>query len=449
MKKVIILEDDLNGNTKLSSICTAWPDELDICVAPDEKDVSVFIREEQVDLILCDLSSGYGPQLDYLASLTSIFPYIPTIAVISPGQYLPDEVHSKGVTMCLETPVNSAELRVKLHQVLDHATSGTVRGIPVHSMLQMLETEGKTCTLRVVRENGSGLIFLNSGVAVAAETEDQVNEEAMYSILAWEDTTVDIIHFNGQRPTEIEHSLISIIMEAFRLKDEREIEEHKPKDSIQAKFELKQFSTNENRVSLDVGAKIQMEFSQLDTHLVSTIVGLVDSQYVIVSTPTPFSSLRDTLQNKEKLVIKYLYMGRLCMFKTRVIEEIASPHNLLFLEYPPIIHFRELRRARRSDIYVPCVLKYGPVEALTGVLLDLSCMGCLFLTKSKDRSKLPNLDIDVEVKLNFRLPGADFNQVLNGKVKNYQKNTTELRVGVEFSDLQGHLKDSIAGYITP
>ena len=447
MNNILILEDDRNGNAKIAGICREWSDELTVFTAPDEKNISNYIWENQINLILCDLSSGYGPQLDYLASLTHIFPYIPCLAIISKAQHLREDVENVGASLCLESPVTSHDLQNYINQILDEASSGTVRGIPVHSLLQMLETEEKTCTLRVQCKDSLGLIYLDNGVVVAAETDEQVNEEAMYSILVWEETTIDILHFNRQRTTEIEQSLISIIMEAYRLKDEQENRNDAPKKNGLTQFELKQLSTTDNRLSLDVGAKVQMEFGELETHLVSSIVGMVTSQYIIVATPHPHSAVQKALQNDKKIVIKYLNMGRLCMFKTELIEEIESPHNLLFLKFPPIIHFHELRRAKRTNIYVPCGLKYDSENILTGVLIDLSFMGCLFLTKSKGKTVLPSLDINSTLKLSFKLPGAEQNQILSGKVKNMQKTTTELRIGIEFIDLPAHLKDAIDEYV--
>ena len=447
MNDILILDDGLDGHPHIDTICREWSDEFVVHSAPDEESISHFIWEKQVKLIICDLSSGYGPQLDYLASLTHIFPYIPCIAIISKGQHLHKDVLNIGVTLCLEAPVNPEEMKKAIHQVLDEAHSGTVRGIPVHSLLQMLETEEKTCTLKIQGKDGVGLIYLNDGVAVAAETDDHVNEEAMHSMLVWEDATVDILHFNSQRSSEIEQSLISIIMEAFRLKDERESQRDKPKENGQAKLELKQLSTSDNRLSLDVGARVQIEFSGLETHLVSSIVGMVTRQFIIVATPHPHAAVRESLKKDKNIVIKYLNMGRLCMFKTELIEEIESPHSLLFLKYPPIIHFHELRRAKRTNIYVPCGLQYGAKDILKGVLIDLSFVGCLFLTKSKGKSISPSLDIDSALKLSFKLPGAEQNQILTGKVKNIQKTTTEIRFGIEFIGLPNHLKEAIDSYV--
>ena len=54
----------------------------------------------------------------------------------------------------------------------------------------MFESDEKTCTLRVESKGRVGLVYMDKGVLVAAETVGQLNEDAVYSIVAWDDTVV-------------------------------------------------------------------------------------------------------------------------------------------------------------------------------------------------------------------------------------------------------------------
>ena len=58
--------------------------------------------------------------------------------------------------------------------------------------------------------------------ARGAETKNFTGEEAAHLILSWHETVVQLRYFNGQRKRQINKPLISIIMEAFRLRSERE-----------------------------------------------------------------------------------------------------------------------------------------------------------------------------------------------------------------------------------
>ena len=447
MKKLLIIEDEYGDKGGIADTCRKWPDELNIFTSSDEKQSIKIIEERNIDLIVCDLSSGYGLQVNNLSNLTYRFPYVPCLAIIGREQQLEENVLKLGVSACLESPLRPAELRLKVHELLQDATSGAVRGIPVHSLLQMFETDEKTCTLRIESKGKSGLVFLDRGTAVGAETGDQVNEDAFYSIVTWEDAVIEIKHYNCQRPQEIQQPLISLIMEAFRLKDERDSLTEKQQTENKPKLELKHFSTAGNRISLDMGAKIKIEVDEADSPLMSTLVGMIPNQYLVVTSPEPVDLAKKILRPDSRIVIKYLHMGRLCMFKTHLIESIESPHQLLFLAYPPVIHFHELRRAKRTTIFVPSTLKHNGKRELAGVLIDLSSMGCLYMAKVRGNGPLPIFDIDSNVELCCLLPGIKESQVLRGTVKNIKKTTSEIRVGIEFIGLDSELEHAIEKYV--
>lgn len=448
MRTVVIIEDEFSQKGSLAKMCSQWPDNFKVHSALDEKSGEEIIREKKADLIICNLSSGYGPQLETLTKICHIFPYIPVIAIIDKAQDLEDKVLAKGAAECLYHPVVPADLRLQVHRMLDESASGIVKGIPVHSLLQMLETDEKNCTLIVREDSKTGRIYLEDGAVVAAETKDQAGEEAVYSIITWENGQVEIRYYNRQRQREIDQPLISLIMEAFRLKDEKEeIEKsHDDKETVKPKIKLQHFLTSGNRLSLEMGAKIKIEQDGEEGQLISTMVGMVPNEFIIISAPEPHDLAKEMLQEKSRLVVKYLHMGRLCIFKTWLKGRLSSPVPLLFLDYPSVVHFHELRRAKRTTIFVPSTLQFEEKE-LEGVLLDLSSKGCLYKTKVSKNMEVPQFDIDSLLYLKSLLPGVEEKQILPGLVKNIKKTTNELLLGIEFMQLEDSLIDAIEYYV--
>jgi c-di-GMP-binding flagellar brake protein YcgR len=447
MKKLLIIEDEYSEQGPIAQLCEKWPDQLELHVASNERQAIKILLDIQIEIIICDLSSGYGPRVDNLANLMYRFPYVPSIAIISKDQQLEEHVLKLGTSACLTSPPVTSDLRFQVHKLLEESKSGNVRGIPVHSLLQMFEGDEKTCTLRVESKGRIGLLFMDGGVLVAAETEGQLNEDAVYSIVAWEDAVVEILHYNRQRSNEIQQSLLSLIIEAFRLKDERESFEGKQRSENKPKIQLQHFSTAGNRISIEMGAKIKMEIEGVGSPITCTMVGMIPNQYLVITAPNPFSVVEKALKKENKLIIKYLHLGRLCMFRTKILDEIHSPQHLLFLDYPPVIHYHELRQARRTTIFVPSSLVFNGERELSGVLVDLSSMGCLFLVKDRGNSPLPNFDIDAQVELRCLLPGVSESRVLLGRVRNIKKTSTELRLGIQFRNLSPDLKEAIENYV--
>lgn len=447
MKTIIILESSDVEQESVADILDQAPDDFNLLFAQGEQAAIVIAQQHTPDLIIYDLSTMDTASIDNLERFVYKLAYIPCLVIIGEDAKLAEEINTTGVTRCLPRPLNPQELHINSVELLEQATSGQVKGIPIHSLLQMLESDEKTCTLKVQSKGDSGLIYVEKGVVVAAETADQENEDAIYSIITWEDAAVEIRYYNSTHKQEINKPLISLIMEAFRLKDEQDSLKEKQKTQKKPRLELKHFSTAGNRISLDIGSKIKMEFDNVDTPLVSTMVGMIPDEYLIATTPTPFSIVKTALESGSRIIIKYLHMGRLCMFKTQLLKAIEDPHQLLFLDYPPVIHYHELRRAKRTAIFIPCTLHLNQGPEFFGVLVDLSGLGCLCQIKSKGNAPLPNIGIETQVKLRCLLPGLKEDQELTGVVKNIKRSSSETRIGIEFNNLQEYLKETIERYI--
>lgn len=447
MKKVIVVEDVLTGRNKIADVCRTWLDELDIYTATNTKESVGIIEEENVDLIIYDLSSGYGPQIGGLEGLTSMFPYIPCLAITDKEQHLEKEVLDRGASFCLMSPPDPAELKSQVFQLLEASYSGAVRGIPVHSLLQVLEIDEKTCTLKVKKNDQNGMIFLEDGSVIGAQKAEQYGQEALYTILAWEDATTEIRYYNGKRPKRIEQPLISLILEAFRQKDEKDNLEQKFETNTKTKPERNQLSTVSSPFSLEIGSKIDMEVEGAESPFICEMVGMVPDKFLIVTVPKPVDLAKKVLQSDSKIILKYIHMGRICLSKTKIIDIISSPQRLLFLKYPAVVHFNELRKAKRTSILVPSTIKNNGEDDLPGMMLDLSSMGCLFTAKVNERSMLPKFDIDSGIELACFLPGVTDSQLIHGKVKNMQKSSTELRLGIEFASMDEKLKFAIERYV--
>lgn len=448
MQTIIIIE---SGNVVQDSIFKILrKSSVNYKLLCTEAEQAAFILKQHANaqLIIYDLSASHPEQLENLTRITALFPYIPCIAIIDKDGLQAQTVLDSGSSICLVRPLKMDELHRNISEQLELATSGQLRDISIHNLLQMVESDKKTCTLKIQGKNRTGLIFVEKGVIVGAETNDQENEDAVYAIIAWEDVSVEILYYNGKRPQTIHKQLISLLLEGSHLKDERESLEKKMKSQQKPKLELKQISTVGNRISLDIGSKIKMEIDQVDTPLVSSMVGMVPNEYLLVTTPTPFSVVQTALDSSKSIIIKYLHMGRLYMFTTKLQKAIDDPRHLLFLDYPSVIHYHELRRTKRTPVFIPCTLHLSTGLKLHGVLIDLSILGCLCLVKAIGNAPMPSIGIDNTVYLHCLLPGLKEDQEIPGFVKNFRMSSTEAYIGIGFSGLQDYVKEIIKKYLS-
>lgn len=445
MKTVVIIENEAVELEAMVSLFEQWQKEINILTASEEKAAINIMSQHDVDLVVCDLAMPKNDNLQGFTLLTHTFPYIPCIALSAARGAFPEEAMKRGASHCLEKPVDAAQLLLHAGDLLETSTSGTVRGIPIHSFLQMLETEEKTCTLRIDKMGDSGLLYIQNGVLIGAETKNFAGEEAAHLILSWQETVVQIRHFNGQRKRQINKPLISIIMEAFRIRSEKEKEEAAAAKTHQ--LPLKHLSTQGRRIPLEIGSRVKLEFPHLDSLVESVMVGMLQDRFLIVTNPEPHADLAEKLGVTERVIVKYVHKGRLWMFKAQLLNSVTSPSPLFFFEYPGVIHFHELREAKRSSIIIPCTFHLPDKPELYGALSDMSLTGALCQIRHKGETALPRIDIGEKVLLRCLLPGVKEEQIIGGTIRNLQVETGETRIGIEFEGLQQHLADTIGTYL--
>lgn len=447
MKTVVIIENEAVELKSLVGLFEQWQKEINILTAKEERAAIGIMSQQQVDLVVCKLSFMGSSGLDDFSLLTQTFPYVPCIALAKGEGVIPEEAMKRGASHCLEKPVDSSNLLMHAGELLDSATSGTVKGIPIHSFLQMLETEEKTCTLQVDRQNDKGLLYVKEGILIGAETKNFTGEAAAHLILSWQETILRIRYFNGQRKRQINKPLISIIMEAFRLSGERDKLKKEALTDNKEQLPLKHLSTLGRCIPLEIGSLVKLEFPHLKDLFESIMVGMLQENYLIVTNPQPFIDLEDLVGGEQRVIIRYTHKERIWMFKSQLLKTVDSPSHLLFFEYPGAIHYHEQRKAKRSSIFIPSTFRYRQEDELYGTLIDLSTAGGLCQIKHKNGNPLPPIDINSDIVLRCLLPGIKEEQQINGRVRNMQIAPADTRIGIEFINLQPHLQDTISQYL--
>lgn len=447
MKTILIVEHDITELETLMGICRLSSREFTILSARDEESTHIILAEKRVDLIICSTAFPNRQDCLVLARLAQSYPYIPFIAITPSDTIARKRVLAFGISALFVKPFEDASLLEQVHELSESSSTGTVRGIPIHSFLQMLESEEKSCTLQVFSDHNIGLIFIKEGNIIDAETNSLSAEKALYEIISWDEVIIEIKFFNGQRENVINKPLISLIMEGFRLKDEREAEKKKEQTIVKPQHKLKQIATAGHRLALDIGLELKMEFDAIDSSLESILIGLIPGNCIITSTPTHFIVTRTSVAVDSVVLIKYMYMGRLCLFKSKLLKTIDTPQHMLFLDYPAVIHYQEMRRAKRAAIYVPCTLNLPDGRQYFGAFIDLSGTGGLCQIKTKGNKNSPKIEIGQNIEIHCLLPGLMEEQHIKGVIRNFKRNSQESRVGIEFSSLHTHLKETIDRYL--
>ena len=95
-----------------------------------------------------------------------------------------------------------------------------IEGFSLENILQIFSLEKKSQTLRVHKEDRTGLLDIDQGELIDAEIETLQGLDAATEILLWDDVQIELLPLR-LRARAIDRSLINILLEVSRLKDER------------------------------------------------------------------------------------------------------------------------------------------------------------------------------------------------------------------------------------
>lgn len=108
---------------------------------------------------------------------------------------------------------------------MDTGIGGQIHGISLDSFLQMVQMEGKTCTLTVKTADETGYLYFLKGDLIDAEAGEVKHKEAAALIISWNDPVIEIEEDCQKKTNNINQPLMNILMEGMKLKDDRKLRE--------------------------------------------------------------------------------------------------------------------------------------------------------------------------------------------------------------------------------
>ena len=225
MDKVLIVEDDLTLQRLLLARLQKYKDKFEIVLANNGEEAIKILEQRHISFVVTDLEM---PKIDGLTLLTYLnknHPQIPFIVIT--GYAKPEIVErlSKDNIRLLHKPFMIDELAQIIIQDLESdSPGGSLTGISVVSFLQLIEMEEKTCFLEIISAEGEkGIVYFKEGKLYDAIYCGLKGEEAASELIAMDNASIRLNNFTDKKMVKrINTSLMNLILEAMRLKDETE-----------------------------------------------------------------------------------------------------------------------------------------------------------------------------------------------------------------------------------
>ncbi|HEX4844946.1 MAG TPA: response regulator [Geothrix sp.] len=217
---LVVDDEELFLRTALDGFAGSSSD-LTVLTAKNGKLAAQILDDRHVDLVVTDLKmpemDGYG----LLSHMSRHHPGIPAIVMTAFGTpEIEGRLRNQGVTCVLDKPFDFPRLQKAVSQALSAMASGHLTGISLATFLQMIQIERKTCVVRVASKEGQGLLHFKEGQLIQAELGETSGDAAALTILAWEESVIELLKVRTPTRGQPMQSLPTLLMEACRIKDE-------------------------------------------------------------------------------------------------------------------------------------------------------------------------------------------------------------------------------------
>jgi len=224
VKKVLVVDDDQGMLLSLKEGLSKYDETFSILTAEDGISAVDELKNTTISLVVTDLKM---PRMDGFSLFSHIMEHYPEIPVIIITGYSTPEMErlarEGGAIGYIAKPFMIDDLAKRIITTLRReADGGTLHSVSSGIFLQLMEMEGKTCTVRLVEKfsGKQGVLFFLDGQLLDARCDGVRGEEAAYEVFSWDDVSLSIQNACPQRERRIHRDLQAILLDAMRLKDE-------------------------------------------------------------------------------------------------------------------------------------------------------------------------------------------------------------------------------------
>jgi DNA-binding response OmpR family regulator len=222
---ILVVDDDENIVRSLKDNIAEISDNYIVKTSDDGRKALELLEKEKMDLVILDIHIPGTNGLQILTELYNKGKWLPII--ITTDSYL-DEGESKlgefGIVDLIKKPFLPEEVVIRIDEMMkNREKKDLIKNLGLPSILQLIEMDKRTGILTLKIGNENGMVFFKDGKVMDIEVKGLSRDEALIAFInsLYEDREVSIEYINHRKEKKIKMTLMQIVMEASRLKDER------------------------------------------------------------------------------------------------------------------------------------------------------------------------------------------------------------------------------------
>lgn len=197
--------------------------------------------------------------------------------------------------------------------------------------------------------------------------------------------------------------------------------------------------------NIELGCQLFLQSNITTERIPTFLIGVIPQSGLIIKTPYVHGVENIALSGND-IVIRYVFMGEVFGFQSKILTTIAFPFKLTFITYPEKIEKMSLRKKERVLCNIPTSLHFFSFQ-IKGVVIDVNSDGVLFSTKAIDDVAAMPLTIDMAIVLMMPLMGMEGKTRVEGIIKNIRHNDRGIQFGIAFHNLSEDLVHKLDKYV--
>lgn len=222
---ILIVDDDENIVRNLKDNILEIDNNYIVKTSDDGKKALDILEKEKMDLVILDLQVPVMNGVQVLTELQNKGIWLP-IVIITDSDI--NEKESKlrefGIVDFVKKPFLTEEVVIRVDEIIkNREKKDLIKNFGLPSVLQLIEMDKRTGILMLEIGKENGRVFFKDGKVMDIEVKGLSRDAALRTFInsLYEDREVSIEYINHRKEKKVKMTLMQIVMEASRLKDER------------------------------------------------------------------------------------------------------------------------------------------------------------------------------------------------------------------------------------
>ena len=221
VKTLLVVNSDSTSRKTLVSEFTRLEDECHVLEAGNGVEAIQILNSRQVDLVATELDM---PVMDGFELSVYILEHHPSVEIVVLGTAdsgrVGQALTAEGAFRYLPKPHAAESLVDIIRQLTPAATWGPIEGLSLAGFLQLLNSETRSCSLKVEAKSGTGRVDLVEGEIFDAVAGELRGRRALYALLALEDPQLEAEEPGSEVDRTINAALSRLLLEAAFWQDQ-------------------------------------------------------------------------------------------------------------------------------------------------------------------------------------------------------------------------------------